>query len=126
MQATVTPTAQVSRTLLATLVLLAGLILGAVGGYFINDLTRATTSASLSQTSSPGSDYALSMARHAASERAEANPYTAADFALSVARHSAEERAEADSASVSTLAQSLARFRVGERAAANPLASSTP
>lgn len=100
MQATLTRTAQMSRTLLVALVLLAGLILGGVGGYFINDLTRVaptTTSASLSQTSSPGSDFALSMARHAAIERAEANPVTPADFALSVARHSAQERAEASS-----------------------------
>ena len=97
MQATLTRTAQVSRTILVALVLLAGLILGGVGGYLINDLTRATTSASLSNMSPPGTDYALSMARHATQERAEANPFTAADFALSVARHSAQERAEASS-----------------------------
>jgi uncharacterized membrane protein len=95
MQATVTRPAQVSRMLLVTLVLLAGLILGGVAGYFINDLTRTTASASFSHTSSPG--IAASMARHAATERAEANPYSAAAFALSVAKHSAQERAEASS-----------------------------
>jgi len=90
---------QVSRTLVVALVLLAALILGGVGGYFINDLSRTaptTTSANLSQTRSAESDLSLSMARHAAAEHAEANPYTAADYALSVARHAAQERAEAN------------------------------
>jgi hypothetical protein len=101
MQAIILRTGQVSRTLVVGLVVLAGLILGGVGGYFINDLSRTVpnvSSASPTQTSAADSALALSAARHAAMERAEANPYTAADFALSVAKHSAHERAEAPSA----------------------------
>jgi hypothetical protein len=95
MQATLTRTAYASRTLLVMLVLLVGLIVGGVGGYFISDLSRTvprTPGASLS----PSADIAGSMARHAATERAEADSATGSALAQSMARHAATERADAN------------------------------
>ena len=97
MQATVSRTVQASQTLFLALVLLVGLVLGGVGGYLVNDLSRAVSaSASASQPNAPDAISQI-MTRHAAIERAEASPFTPADFAASVARHSAQERAEASS-----------------------------
>jgi hypothetical protein len=104
-QAVVFKTGHLSSTILVALILFAGLMLGGVGGYFINDLSRSAPgapSASSSQTSPWGSDFARSVARHAATERTETDSTTGYNFALSIGRHAASERAEATSSVSST------------------------
>lgn len=99
MQATSSRTVNASQPLLIALTLVVGLMLGGLGGYLINDLSRGvptSPSVTQSQASAPDS-VSQSVARHSAIERADANPFTPADFAAAVARHSAQERAEAAS-----------------------------
>ena len=90
MQAVITRTNQVSRTFLLAAVLVAGLMLGGVGGYLIHGLPWGTShpaaaaqvdglqqfkAGERASAGSPGTDaIAISVARHAAQERAEALP----------------------------------------------------
>src|SRR5579871_6341923 len=105
MQATIARPLPASKTLVVMLALLAGLILGGVGGYFVSDLSRTTASATVSATNSASSSYAASLA-------------------ASAARHAAQERA--DSGSAYGLGQNLEQFRAGERASADPSPLATP
>lgn len=96
MQAVISRSGRAGRTPFALLALVAGLTLGGVGGYSINSLVRAsvaTSTAAHIQKSS--TDFAVSAARHAATERAEAGAVVGNELAVSAARHAASERAEA-------------------------------
>jgi hypothetical protein len=120
MQAVISRTGRVGGTPLVALALVAGLTLGGVSGYSINSLLRTsfTTPGAAHvlpagqavpdavdrhfdnvQTNSSSTDFAISAARHAATERAEAGDPLGTELALSAARHAASERAEAGAVS---------------------------
>lgn len=96
MQTTISRSGRIGRTPIVLIALVVGLTLGGLGGYSINGLMRPspmTSSGVPIRTDVSGHDLALSMARHAATERAEALEGTA--LAASMARHANSERAEA-------------------------------
>lgn len=96
MQAAISRSRRVGQTPFVLFALVAGLTLGGVGGYSISGLLRSspvTSSALHIRTNVSGDDLALSAARHAATERAEALDGT--DLAASMARHANSERTEA-------------------------------
>ena len=96
MQATLFRRARDGQTPLVLLALAAGLTIGGVGGYSINGLMRPLATASSvadTRTNVSDTDLALSAARHAATERADALDGT--DLAASTARHASSERADA-------------------------------
>ena len=96
MQAVISRSGRVGKTPFAVLALVAGLALGGVGGYSINGLLRPslmTSGAVPIQAHISGNDLAVSAARHAGTERAEALDGT--DLAVSMARHATTERVEA-------------------------------
>jgi hypothetical protein len=100
MQAVISRTGRPGRTPLAVLALVAGLTLGGVGGYSINGLLRPSlTTPAAAHIVNSSSDFAVSAARHAATERAEAGDLLGSELAVSAARHAASERAEADAVS---------------------------
>jgi hypothetical protein len=96
MQAAISRSGRASRRPLVSFALVAGLALGGVGGYAINGVTRPslmTPGGVHLRTNVLGNDFAISAARHAATERAEAIDGT--DLAASMARHASTERVEA-------------------------------
>jgi hypothetical protein len=96
MQATIFRRARDGQNPFVLLALVAGLTIGAFGGYSINGLMRPLATASSvvhTPTSVSDTDLALSAARHAATERADALDGT--DLAASMARHASSERADA-------------------------------
>jgi hypothetical protein len=95
MQAVISRTSQRSRAYLIGVLLIAGVVLGGLGGYLVGDLGRPATGAQVVSQPKAPRPIAAGVARHAASERVEAGS-APIDFATSVARHEAQERADAN------------------------------
>lgn len=96
MEATFSRGGRTRQTPVVLIALVAGLTLGGFGGYSINGFMRPspiTASGVPLRTDATGNGLALSMARHATTERNEA--LDATDLATSMARHANSERAEA-------------------------------
>ncbi len=75
MQAVISRSGRVGQTPVVVLAVVAGLMLGGVGGYSINGLLRPssiTSGAAHIQTNSSGTYLAASAARHSASEHEDA------------------------------------------------------